>query len=363
MIGAARASLVAAAVAGSMVLGSCTSDDPTAVPSRASGSAGVSASPTPAAIGDVVAAVEERVDSYEGVSTGIIALVRVDDGVEVVTSGRADVRRTAPVKADDTFPVASLTKSMTAALVLQQVEEGRLRLDDRVRRWLPEMRTPVTVEQLLSHRSGLSDTTEADLERLGTDGTALLEASVARGPDFAPGSTGSYSNLGYAALGLVLERMLDRPLTELLERRIFGPAGMSSASLGGVPDVHGYVGRRDVAGDYLLDLHPAAGSVVASAGDVDAFYQALWSGKLLDEDTVADMAAPRGPVGLWSDYGLGLAHRKVRCGIALGHGGRIIGFAIEAWTLPGSGRSVVAMVNDQGSDSIAIGVAESALCD
>lgn len=322
----------------------------------------------PASIDSVVAAVEDRVAVYDGIATGVIVLVRVGDRTEVVTGGRANVRDDLATGPHQTFPIASITKPMTATVIMQLVAEGLLKLDDPVQEWLPELRairTPITVEHLLSHRSGLPDSSNAEIRRIGFDTSALLEASAGHGLDFTPGTEGTYSNLGFAALGLVVERVLDQPLAEVLEQRVFGTAGMSSSSLFGRPDVQGYADNKPVK-DYFLRLQPAAGSVVSTVGDVHSFFRALWDGELVGPRKVADMRKSRGQVRIgpfWRpDYGLGLIHDKVGCGVAIGHSGRIGGFTNEAWTLEGGDRSTVVMVNDEAADDIARSIAQIALC-
>lgn len=317
-------------------------------------------------VDDIAADVAGMAEAYGPVSTGTIVLVRVGDQIEVVTSGRSDKAHHTPMSADQTFPIASITKPMTAVVVLQLVAEGRLALDEPVQPWLPELaavRTPITVEQLLSHRSGLPDATDADVMRLGFGTEPHLREAAADGLVFRPGTDGSYNNLGYAALGLLVERVLDRPLTAVFQDRIFDAAAMTKASLGGDPDVVGYVDNRDSTPVLGLDLFPAAGSVVASAGDVDAFFQSLWAGDLIDTGSLAQMRRGRGAVGFWwDDYGLGLAQAHFPCGDAFGHGGRISGFTTETWTLKSAERSVVVMVNDDLNDSVAQILVQEALC-
>ena len=147
----------------------------------------------PASFESVVTAVEDRVEVYDGIATGVIALVRVGEQTEVVTGGLADVKADQATEPGLTFPIASVTKPMTATLVMQLVEEGLLELDDPVQQWLPELRSiraPVTVEHLLSHRSGLRENTNAEIRRVGSGTPELLEASAGLGPDSEPGAEG-----------------------------------------------------------------------------------------------------------------------------------------------------------------------------
>ena len=311
-----------------------------------------------------VAATEERVEAYEEVATGVIALVRVGERTEVVTAGKARRRPHVAMEADMRFPLASITKSMTATVILQLVEDGQLALDDPVDRWVPELRgveQTITIEHLLAHRSGLEHATEREMRQLGTDSSRLLRAVASRPLRFEPGTRGSYSNEGYVALGLVAERILGQSFGEVLRTRVFDPADMGSSSLFGRSDVHGYDGRQDVSDQFFLRWLPPAGSVVATAEDVDAFYRTLWSGRLVGADAVAQMRALRGYVGGWSDYGFGLARERFSCGPAMGHSGRLSGISTEAWTLDDTDRSTVVLVNDHLSD-VAPVIVDAALC-
>jgi D-alanyl-D-alanine carboxypeptidase len=316
---------------------------------------------------DVVDAVDERLDLFDGIATGVIVLVRVGDETAVTTRGQA-VRGREDMSGDGTWPIASITKMMTATLVLQLVDEGLLSLGDDVRQWLPELDAlgPVTVEQLLSHRAGLvSDPALGAIKRVGFSHTAdILRLVGDRGPEYAAGSEGRYSNAGFAALGVLVERVLDQPFGEALSERIFEPTGMASSRLGGRPTIQGY--NPKPVRNYYLGYLPGAGSVVSTAADVDAFIHALWSGDVLDPELVDEMRESRGPVQvspfLRRDYGLGVMHETVSCGDTVGHSGRIGGFTDEAWALADGSRSVVVTVNDQDADSMVGSVVESALC-
>jgi D-alanyl-D-alanine carboxypeptidase len=310
---------------------------------------------------------EERLAVYDGIVTGVVVLVRVGDETAVLARGRA-VRGREDMTGDATWPIASITKMMTATLVLQLVEEGRLALDDDVRRWLPELDAlgPITVEQLLSHRSGIvRDVAFRAIRRVGFgDMPGLMGLAADRRPEFEAGADGVYSNIGFGALGLLVERELGLPLDRALRERIFEPAGMGSSSLGGRPSVQGYDPRP--VRSYYLDYVPAAAGVVSTVADVDAFLHALWAGDLIDPDLVSDMRESRGQVQVTEflslDYGLGVMHQTLSCGEVLGHGGRIRGFTDEAWTLADGTRSAVVTVNDQDADSAVVSILETALC-
>ena len=172
--------------------------------------------------------------------------------------------------------------------------------------WLPGL-VPnghrITVEHLLSHRSGLYNFTDSPRfewtqEWIPND---LLALATTESPVHAPGTHSSYSNTNYVLLGLMVERVTGRHLATVVQQRVFDVAEMSDSSMtpGRVtesPRVHGYDGRRDVTLDDLSSIY-GAGDAVSSARDLDAFVQALTAGRLLDATTFVQMTRSRGGLG------------------------------------------------------------------
>ena len=333
-------------------------------------------SPAPSAvsrIGEVERVLRDRVALLsEGTTvTGVITMVRVGDETRVVTVGLADAAAKEPMRPGDTFPIASVTKPMVATAVLQQVESRKLTLDDTVEKWLPDTVAKgdrMTIRQLLSHRSGVHEPQWLDelppLDKL-TD-RDIVKILGAKQPDFEPGTISGYSNFGYILLGMILEKVTGASIGEVLDSSIFDPAGMDDSVLAPkLWDVHGYANGKDVTADTGLNVAQAAGSVVSTAEDVDGFFQNLWAGSLLSPDLVEQMSRPLGdlrPHG--GEYGLGVWTTTFSCGTAMGHSGDAPGYAVKAWTLSGSARSVVVLVNEGGPDghAIADATAETALC-
>ena len=333
------------------------------------------ASPAPSAvsrIGEVERGLRDRVALLsEGTVTGVITLVRVGDETRVVTVGLADAAAKEPMRPGDTFPIASVTKPMVATAVLQQVESGKLTLDDTVEKWLPGLVAKgdrMTIRQLLSHRSGVHEPQWQDelppLDKL-TD-RDIVKILGAKPLDFEPGTSAGYSNVGYILLGMILEKVTGASLGAVLDSSIFDRAGMDDSVLAPKQwDVHGYADGKEVTADTGLNLAQAAGSVVSTAEDVDGFFQDLWAGNLLSPDLVEQMSRPVGDIPPYGgEYGLGIWTTTFSCGTALGHSGDLPGYAVKAWTLNGSARSVVVLVNEGGPDGhgIADTTAETALC-
>jgi D-alanyl-D-alanine carboxypeptidase len=334
----------------------------------------VATAATDVATADAAAdAVEERLEEYRGTYPGALVLLRVGDEIRFVTAGYADRRTRKRMTERHRFPVGSVTKTMVATVVLQLVEDGELRLSDSVEHWLPGL-VPrgdrITVAQLLSHHSGLYNFTDSPRFRWtsGWEPVEILRLATTEEPAFAPGARASYSNTNYIVLGLLVERITGKRLADVMREQVFAPAGMSDTSLATdrvtePPRVHGYEGRQDVTLDDLSAAW-AAGGVVSSARDLDAFLHALTGGRLLASATFDDMARPRGRLsnreGL--DYALGLSRTEPCSTTMLGHGGALLGFLTEAWTTKEGDRSAVAMVNDTGSGAALDALLFTALC-
>lgn len=226
----------------------------------------------------------------------------------------------------DRFRAASITKTMVATLVLQQVQRGRWTLDTRVDRVLPHVlpgHGDVTIRQLLSHRSGLPDylvplvedakTAPALLDVIGRHRTdrELVRAALTL-PWLSESGTGfSYSNSNYVVLGMMLRKATGRSIARLLDRRVFRPARMHHSSFARSPGIRGphlteYATFAQPLALTRFDptLFSSAGAVVSTVDDVDRFFDALLGGRLLSRRLVRTMATPLTPEPL--PYGLGI---------------------------------------------------------
>lgn len=240
----------------------------------------------PQAIAALVATLREQIArEAQGVpehSALVVALV-TDDVTPplVVAHGNADLEAKTGASADSVFRIASVTKTFTAAAVLALRDAGAIRLDDKVSRLLKELDTTssphkdapaLTYRHLLLHagglpRSGPWATKEADYRSTEEE---VLEASQKLALD--PGLRHSYSNLGYAVLGLAVARATKAPYRDFVERRFLGPLGMRSTTfdetrLPAARLARGYVER---AGGGIVRAAPIANGAAEGAGG-------LWS--------------------------------------------------------------------------------------
>lgn len=234
-----------------------------------------------------------------------------------------------PLSGSTPFAIASVTKTFTAAIVLQLAEEGRIGLDGRVTDYLPGLTVAdgVTVEELLSHTSGIADLLDPMRDRMNADPTRVwqpAEVLALIGPSrFAPGTDWGYSNTNYVIAGMLVERVTGNPFADELARRITGPLkllGTGFATPGGLPN--------------LLNTSWASAFWTSAALDSDAadlvrWGDALYGGMILRPDSLEQMLDFNA-----DGYGLG-AERDAVAGFAgYGHSGLLRGYTTLLVHLP-----------------------------
>jgi len=161
-----------------------------------------------------------------------VAILRGDSMILARGYGLANVELQAPASERTVYQSGSVAKQFTAAAIMLLVEDGRLRLDDTITRYLPEGPAAwrgITIRHLLTHTSGIRDYTDSSLD-LRRDYTEdqLVKLAAGLPPDFAPGTHWSYSNTGYVLLGIIIHRITGRFYGDVLAERVFGPLGMTT---------------------------------------------------------------------------------------------------------------------------------------
>jgi CubicO group peptidase (beta-lactamase class C family) len=234
----------------------------------------------------------------EGFS-GVVSISRGDEVEFEGAYGLADRAHSIPVSTDTQFAVASATKGFTAAVLVSLIADGTLALDTLARTFLgvdlPLVDDAVTVEQLLTHRSGIGDYVDEDLPEevplkvpvQDLDRTeAYLPALDGFPAKFAPGCGFSYCNSGYVVLALIAERATGVPFPELVRTRVLEPAGMAdtaflrSDELPGRAAI-GYLddGRTNV---FALPVRGSGdGGAYTTVADLRAFWVALLGGRIV----------------------------------------------------------------------------------
>jgi CubicO group peptidase (beta-lactamase class C family) len=249
--------------------------------------------------------------------TGLSSVVYAPDGtVWQGFAGFANRETNAPVDENSLFGIGSTTKPMVATVVLQLMEEGKLKLTDTVSQWVPDLAKDVpnsdriTIKQLLGHTSGIQT---YDSYIIDSSNRALLPGGLQREftskelvalikdkpANFEPGQSFSYSNTNYTLLGEIVEKATGTNLASQLRSRIFEPLGMNQSFFASQEPVNPNNLTRsytDLDGDGKLDYlneglswAGAAGAVVATAADTAKFAQALFQGELLAPKTLEMM--------------------------------------------------------------------------
>ena len=312
-----------------------------------------------------------------------LALALTDrDGVLLArTYGAADVASGAPLSPETLFEIGSIGKSFTAVLVLQLLEAGRIDLAAPVDRYLPWFDVPqppgappIAIEHLLTHTAGIVAGVDATPEAAFQ--VWALRDTPARS---LPGARFHYSNVGYKALGLVLEAIEGRRYPELLRERILEPLGMTASEPAITNDVRarlaiGYEYLREdrlgypgapLAPATWLETDTADGSIASTAEDMCAFARMLLrngdgpGGRLLSEAAFARMSASHVVTGDGSAYGYGLGIRALEGRRLIGHGGGMVGYlsGLQADTAAG----IAAVVLQNGPAAAPLTLARTAI--
>lgn len=294
-----------------------------------------------------------------------------------LATGFSDTTRRVPMRPEDRLLQGSVGKTYVAAVALQLVQEGRLRLDAPIAEylggesWLSRLPngTTTTVRQLMNHTSGLvryefqpaaTAALRADPLR---DWTPLdrLRYVLDTKPPFASGEGWEYSDTNYIVLGMIIERLTGRPYYEELRRRILEPFALRNTIpsdrpvLAGV--VVGYAGPHNDLGGYdasivngRMAVNPqfewTGGGIASTAADLARWATLLYGGRVLDSTRMREMlTGVPARLGPNTRYGLGVIIRRTALGPAWGHSGFFPGYATEMLWFPDLRVAVAIQVN------------------
>lgn len=278
------------------------------------------------------------------------ALAETRDGNDrwTGTAGTGDLRTHAPVPRNGRWRIGSVTKTFVTALILQLADENKIALDAPIGRYLPGLlprQDEITIRMLLNHTSDVADyaatfdSTPAGLRRLAaTTYTPRRLIGIGTGlpPTSDPGGRWAYSNTGYAALGLLIEKITGQSLSRALLTRVLAPHGLRTTYLPAGRDIagphpRGYMRDENNRPEDITRFDPsnawAAGGVISTASDVNRFFDRLLHSRLFSPGLLAQMKQTV-PVAPDFAYGLGLMKLTLTCGTTVwGHKGHIPGYA------------------------------------
>lgn len=288
--------------------------------------------------------------------------------------GMANLELQVPVTPQTVFDIGSTSKQFTAAAIVLLAQEGKLSLDDDIRKYVPEIPdygTPITIRQILHHTSGLRDFVtllmfaDVDFDDVSTSAQALSMLSRQKALNYSPGTQHLYSNSGYFIAGVIVERVSGQPLRQFAQQRIFAPLGMHNTRY---KDDHaelvpgrasGYLETE--GGRYRLGQpnweQIGDGGIVTTVEDLLYWQRNFNDGKVGRPGFVAEMLRT-GSLndGQALNYALGLMvddHDGLKM---IHHGGSWGGYRAEVIRFPDRALSVSTLCNSDNVDASALAI-------
>lgn len=283
--------------------------------------------------------------------------------------GMANMEWNIPVETDTKFRLGSITKQFTSMLILQLVQEGKIKLEGKLTDYLPDYRKDtgdrITIHQLLNHTSGIPSYTGQpnffrDVSRNPYGVSDFVKKYASGDLEFEPGAKFNYNNSGYFLLGAIVERITGKPYEQALKERIFDPLGMKNTGY----DHHDTILAKRASGYerrpggfinalYLdMSIPYSAGSLYSTVEDLYLWDQALYTDKLLSAQLKEVMYKP----GL-ANYAYGWAVMKRPLGAQgepvsiIEHGGGINGFNTLITRFPES-KNLIVLLNNTGGTKL-----------
>ena len=320
---------------------------------------------------DSVARMDEVVRSYVDAKQFMGSVLVARDGKGILSKGygSANLEWDVPNSPSTKFRLGSITKQFTAACILLLEERGKLKVEDPVKKYMPDAPAAwdkVTIFHLLTHTSGIPSFTGFP-DYHSTEATPTTpEQLVARFRDkpleFQPGEKWNYSNSGYVLLGYLIEKITQQSYRQFVQENIFNPLGMKDSGYDSNTAVilhraSGYSpGDKGISNAGYIDMSIplSAGGLYSTTEDLLRWEQGLMGGKLLSAASLQKMTTP-----FKSDYAFGLAVHTANGHKVIEHNGGIEGFNTALAYYPEDKLTVVVLANLNGGapESIASNLA------
>ena len=311
-----------------------------------------------ACVAQDTARMEQVVQSYV-TAKQFMGSVLVAKGDQIILNkgyGYANVEWQVPNSPESKFRLGSITKQFTAACILLLEERGKLKIDDPIKKYMPDAPAAwdkITFFHLLTHTSGIPSFTGfpdyASTEALATTPEKLVARFRDKPLEFQPGEKWNYSNSGYVLLGYLIEKISGEPYSQFVQENIFTPLGMKDSGYDSNTAIiphrdSGYTpnekGELQNAGYINMTIPLSAGALYSTTLDLLKWEQGLFGGKLISAASLQKMTTP-----FKSDYGFGLGVRDVKGHKLIEHGGGIEGFNTELAYYPDEKLTVIVLSN------------------
>jgi D-alanyl-D-alanine carboxypeptidase len=330
-------------------------------------SASVLTAQSPSALAPKIDEIAAKALKETGAPSVSVAVVQSGKIAFEKAYGKARLDPPVDARPDMRYSVGSVSKQLLAGTVLLLVQDGKLSLDDRVSRYLPDLTRAgdVTIRQLLTHTSGYEDYYPQDyvppfmLKTVTAD--QILNQWAKKPLDFEPGTRWQYSNTNFVIAGRIVEKVTGRLFFDFLSERILKPLGMTSA----INLADQTMGPQDATGYTRFALGPprpvspegrgwlfAAGELAMTAHDLALWDISLMRHKLLTSASIDAMTTPaRLRNGTPTDYALGIGVTDADGHPKWQHGGAVSGFVSLNTVYPDQGAAIVVFANEDGSSA------------
>lgn len=245
--------------------------------------------------------------------------------------GFADRDKKIPAQIITRYRVGSVSKMFTSVMIFQLMEEGKIKLDQKLSQYFPNLPNAdkITISHLLYHRSGLHNYTEDTDFKTWMDKPQthehMLEVMKGLKPDFEPDAQASYSNTNFLLLSYIIEKVTKMPYAQALSQRITSKIGLKDTYYGGAIDTkkHESTSYKYGEGSWHkeketdLSIHSGAGSIVSTPTDLVRFIEALFNNKFISKASLNEMTTMK------DGYGMGIFPFEFHGKTAYGHNGRI----------------------------------------
>ena len=306
-----------------------------------------------------------------GVPSASVAVVQGGKLVYAHAYGRAHIGPDKAATPEMRYSIGSISKQFTAAAILILEEQGKLKVDDPVGKYVPGLTRgdEVTIRQILSHTSGYQDYWPEDylMKPMEQPTTAqeILDTWAKKPLDFEPGTQWQYSNTNYVIAGLIVEKVTGQKLMEFLQQHIFHPLGMQSAwdsdqtkltQADATPYIRYALAPLRQAPKEGAGWTFAAGELAMTAHDLALWDESLIARSLLKPESYQEMFTEvKLKDGKGTQYGLGVFVADLDGHRDISHSGEVTGFVSDNQVLVDDGVAVAVLTNHMagGADGIA----------
>jgi D-alanyl-D-alanine carboxypeptidase len=302
----------------------------------------------------------------ENLGMGSVAIFKNGQLDYQMSFGLADIENNITATSQTKYRIASITKTFTASIIMQMIDENLLNLSTTLDNFFPELPNSnlITIENLLRHRSGLFNYTETayetDIVTQPATQQQLIDLFIENGIVFEPNDQTSYSNTNYVILGFIVESIDQKSYTDALRDRITIPFGLTNTYNGGSIETTNdeALSYNPESNDWVLatevntTLVNATGSIVSNPLDLNTFYQELFSGNVVSQNSLQVMQDTS------EGFGIGLIPIPFFQKMSLGHTGLIDGFQSYTMHFPDDNVTMSFTLNgvSMPANDVAIGV-------